>query len=694
VEFNGSLETGAGGCPSRAGLSAFRSGELPEDVLKMVAAHVSECPRCAETLREIDESDESLIAKIGGGAGEKPFLNEPECAELMDRARALAHDLTPLPADTSPPGHGQTLSPAEEVFPFPFGKYHLLRRIDAGAMGVVYKAHDLTLDRVVALKMVRAGSLAGPRQLQRFKTESRAMARLDHPHIVPIYEDGEHQGQPFFTMKFMDGGSLAEHLPRFSADLPRAVELLTQVARAIHYLHEKRLLHRDLKPQNILLDEKGVAHVSDFGLAKFLDAELELSQTGEVVGSLPYMAPEQALGRTDRISAATDIWALGVILYELLTGQRPFQGQTREELIRQVAAASPTPPRKLRSRLPRVLERICLKCLEREPAERYPSALLLAEHLGGWLRGNPVRVPRPSLRSKARALVRRRPFLVFAPVLLGLICFAVYGAISPTQPKANEDQGASMQKQAEADALAQLQRELKERRSVTLIPETGPPRWLEWDVNPVFPQRNPRQAFSFRTLNSSLLKLLPSVPGRYFRFSADIQHQFDAGSAEVGLYFGHTKRKSPRGVQHSFYKLTVNDREDLKKKFPEARLKGNQMSLEMILGYESDSDAIQMQNHTAGHDLIYQAAGGVHPMPWRTIGVEVRRTGVRMFWNDIKPPKPLPLADLKEKVDQAIADNPIPDPGRPTFDPSLGLGLFLYNGTAAFKNVKVQLLDH
>jgi tRNA A-37 threonylcarbamoyl transferase component Bud32 len=697
MKSNGSLEDSTAECPSRADLYAFRSGELPEDALQRVAAHVSACARCAATLREIDEKDEVLLAKFEGSGGTKPFLDEPECAELITRARALVNDLIPCTVVHSRPA---PLEPLEELFPFPFGKYHLLHRINAGAMGVVYKAHDLTLGRIVALKMMRAGSLASPRQLQRFKIEARAMARLDHPHIVPIYEDGEHQGQSFFTMKFMSGGSLAEHLPRFSADLRRAVEALIQVARAIAYLHERRLLHRDLKPSNILLDEHDVAHVSDFGLAKFLDAELEFSQTGEVVGSLPYISPEQAIGQPDRFSPATDLWSLGVILYELLTGQRPFRGQTREELLRQIAAARPRPPRKLRPQLPQALEQICLKCLEKDPSERYPSACLLAEHLEAWLQGKPVRVPRQGLLSKTRATVRRRPFLVFSPVLVGLVCFALYGAISAFLPKGNEEPGASTgtgtpqewKEPADEAALAELQRELRERRSVTLIPATGRPRWWKWQVNPVVPGRNRDQPFFFRTLGSTLMELLPSVPGRYFRVSAEVQHVLDAG-AEVGIYFGHSKRQTPHGVQHSFYKLSVNDLRDVTKEKEFAELKGNQMSLQVTLGYELENQGLKMQNRAAGMDLIYRAAGRVKPMPWRSIGVEVRSTGVRIFWNDTKPLKPLAWVDLKKKVERSIAANPVPDPGRPPFEPNLGLGLYLFNAAAAFKNVKVELLD-
>src|SRR5262249_27235025 len=174
---------------------------------------------------------------------------------------------------------------------------------------VVYEARDLALDRVVVLKMLREGALADEHQVQRFRLEMRAMAQLDHPHVVPIYENGEYQGQPYFTMKFMRGGSLAYHLERFGGDPRVAATLMEKVARAVHYLHGKKIYHRDLKPLNILLDEKDEPCVSDFGLAKSLDHEMDLTQPGQVMGTWPYMAPEQAAGQTEKVIPATDIWA-------------------------------------------------------------------------------------------------------------------------------------------------------------------------------------------------------------------------------------------------------------------------------------------------------------------------------------------------------------------------------------------------
>ncbi len=274
---------------------------------------------------------------------------------VADAASSL---LEPAPA---------TLSP---VLPDVAG-HLLLQRLGRGGIGVVYKARDLRLDRDVALKMLRAGALAEEPLLERFLREARAMARLKHPHIVDIFSEGTCHGQPYFTMRLMEGGTLAEHLPRYRADPRQAVELMVKVTRAVHYLHANEILHRDLKPLNILLDSNDEPCVSDFGLAKFLDEDLELTQTGEVMGTLPYMAPEQAAGRLRQLGPATDVWALGVILFEMIYGQRPFRGENREELLRHILKDDPTIPRAGRSTPCRVLEPVVLKCLEKDPGRRF-----------------------------------------------------------------------------------------------------------------------------------------------------------------------------------------------------------------------------------------------------------------------------------------------------------------------------------
>jgi tetratricopeptide (TPR) repeat protein len=257
-------------------------------------------------------------------------------------------------------------------------------------MGAVYKARQVSLNRIVALKMILAGHLADAEQVRRFRTEAEQTANLDHPNIVPIYEVGEHDGQQYYTMRFVEGTSLADH-PR--SETRTEATCLTTVARAVHHAHQRGVLHRDLKPSNILMDAAGSPHVADFGLAKRLTSSdgpgADTTVSGAVVGTPRYMAPEQAAGRKG-LSVAVDVFSLGVVLYERLTGRPPFMGESMLEVLRQVREDEPPRPSSLLPRLDRDLETICLKCLEKDAAKRYGSAEELAEELDRWLRGEPI----------------------------------------------------------------------------------------------------------------------------------------------------------------------------------------------------------------------------------------------------------------------------------------------------------------
>src|SRR5436309_884028 len=270
------------------------------------------------------------------------------------------------------------------------GDYELLEEIGRGGQGVVFRARQKSLNRTVALKVIGLGQWASKAHVKRFRLEAEAAATLDHPCIVPIYEVGEHEGSCYFSMKFVEGGQLDEVVRRTPMPIRQAAELMAKVARTVHYAHGHRILHRDIKPGNILLDVKGEPHLTDFGLARLLESESTVTRTLEVLGTPSYMAPEQAAGNNTKVTSATDVYGLGAVLYQLLTGHPSFAGGTTYETIKLLLETEPRRPRLLNPKVDRDLSAICLKCLEKEPARRYASAELLAEELDRFCRGDPI----------------------------------------------------------------------------------------------------------------------------------------------------------------------------------------------------------------------------------------------------------------------------------------------------------------
>ena len=304
-----------------------------------------------------------------------------------------------------------------------FGDYELLREIARGGMGVVFEARQLSLKRTVALKMLLCSSFASRDFVQRFHTEAEAAARLDHANIVPIYEIGHHEGQHYFSMKFIDGLSLAQELRHKTFPPRRAAELVAKIARAVHFAHQRGILHRDLKPGNVLLDAGDEPHVTDFGLAKLAESDTHVTQTNAVMGSPAYMSPEQACGQTKNVTTATDVYSLGAIFYELLTGRPPFHGESAIEVMQQVVEREPVPPCIVSSHIDRDLETICLKCLEKDPTRRYGSAEALADDLERWWRQEPVLARPGTAWERTVKWARRKPAvatLAGALLLVGL----------------------------------------------------------------------------------------------------------------------------------------------------------------------------------------------------------------------------------------------------------------------------------
>jgi eukaryotic-like serine/threonine-protein kinase len=302
-----------------------------------------------------------------------------------------------------------------------FGGYELLEKIGRGGQGLVYRARQKSLNRTVALKVIGLGQLATTKHLKRFRLEAEAAAKLDHPCIVPIYEVGEREGSCYFSMKFIDGGQLDEVARRKPMSPRNAAELIAKLARAVHYAHEHGILHRDIKPGNILIDTQGEPHLTDFGLARLLEGESTLTRTMDVLGTPSYMSPEQAVGNHAAVSKATDVYGLGAVFYQLLTGHPPFAGGTTYETIKLLLDTEPRQPRVLNPKIDRDLSTICLKCLEKDPKRRYPSALALAEDLEHWLKHEPIRARHTGVFARGRKWVRRNPSIaVMAAMLLAL----------------------------------------------------------------------------------------------------------------------------------------------------------------------------------------------------------------------------------------------------------------------------------
>jgi WD40 repeat protein/serine/threonine protein kinase len=392
---------------------------LPGPEAETVEVHVEACAACQQMLEE-------LTGTAGAGTVREPDGRVDSGGDFLRRLEQAP------PAIATPPGQeGRAGEGAAEGSPPAVAGYDVLSVLGRGGMGVVYKARHVRLNRLVALKVVLAGTHAGPDRLARFHVEATTAARLQHPHIVQIHEVGEQDGQPFLALEYVTGGNLAQRLDGTPQPPRAAAELVATLARAVQAAHQVGVVHRDLKPANVLLTEDGTPKLTDFGLAKQLDPACRSSvldgagqtPSGTVLGTPSYMAPEQARGQNRAIGPAADIYSLGAILYECLTGRPPFKAATTLDTVLQVMNNEPVPPRQLQPQAPRDLETVCLKCLHKEPGKRYASAAALADDLGRFLRGEPVKARPVGSLERGWRWCRRNPVVagLLATVALSLL---------------------------------------------------------------------------------------------------------------------------------------------------------------------------------------------------------------------------------------------------------------------------------
>ena len=458
--------------PTSDELRALSLGRLTEAELARVSAHLGDCAECCRRIDQTAATD-PLLARLQQGAAEgEDTLVKSAQRQSAVRALGRAH-----PTQAAVPRTGPEAESVIRPAPKQIGDYDILAEAGRGGMGVVYKARHRRLQRLAAVKMVLSGEFASPAQEVRFRLEAELAARVQHPNIVHVYEIGSYEGRPFLALEWVDGGSLANRLDGDPWSPLEAASLVETLARAIHVAHSEGVVHRDLKPANILLqqDERAkmqvegissgteffphlspliVPKITDFGLAQATEGGLTLTHSGILVGTPGYMAPEQADGSERRavVGPAADTHALGVILYQLITGQMPFQGDSALEVLRAVTSDEPRRPRRLQPRLPRDLEAITLHCLQKEPNRRYQSALALAEDLQRFREGKQVAARPVGSGARLARACRRRPLVT---LLLGLLTTSFFGGLAGVAwnwLEANEQRDLARANEREANA--------------------------------------------------------------------------------------------------------------------------------------------------------------------------------------------------------------------------------------------------
>jgi serine/threonine-protein kinase len=663
-------------------LAAYRQGNLPVAMVERLALHLLACARCDGALRHVPDDEDSLVLRLRRCAAQQPAA------------------ATPTPPGTDCPPTVAELAGLWDVaavrLPAHLGQYVLLELLGQGGMGVVFKAQQPGLNRVVAVKLAR-GPLPGTAAFARLRIESEAIGRLQHENIVRVYECGEHEGRPYFSMDYVGGGNLAQKLAEGPLAEREAAALVQTLARAVQFAHDHHIVHRDLKPANVLLGTDGTVKLTDFSLAKLLDREQVHTQPYAVVGTASYMSPEQARADGNPIGPPADIYGLGAILYEALTGRPPFRGKDGDETLTLVRTQEPVPPSRLRPLLSRDLEAVCLRCLAKEPARRYPSAAALAEDLGRWLRGEPTRArPLPWLAHLYRR-TRKHTFgvLVSGLLLCGLVLTYLLRP-EPPAPPPDPDQ-----------PIVEIERTLSQGQPVSLIEEKGKPRWFRMRLGQEKSQVSLGSdgTFAVHSWGLCLLELVRDPQSDRYRFHAGVRHMKSdvRGGGEVGVYVAHRAHPGARADINVFTQVSFDDTLGVGQyAILPPSIRKNEIDLVRLMprvhcALKGDVLWDHPINVPGVTGAPFKAAGH-QGGPWHDVEVTCTPEGVRATW-DGKSVGTMSMDAAVERLSQVLGmmrrDWPT-DPLVKQIPPEVplrgSLGLYVFQGSAGFRSVRVEPL--
>lgn len=691
-------------------------------------------------------SGEALVGQVADeftlrlNRGEQPSIEE--YVEKYPQIAQQLRQMLPALKMLRRPDVEAALAEGDPNLAEPLGDFRLIREIGRGGMGVVYEAKQLSLNRPVAVKVLPFAAAMDARQLKRFKNEAQLAACLHHEHIVPVYSIGCERNVHFYAMQYIEGMSLAaiiaelrrmanreqvqkagpadpertgpylspsnapstlaqettplsglttEGSTRTRGYFERVARLGLEAAKGLDHAHQGYVLHRDIKPANLIVDARGSLWITDFGLAH-LRGDTSLTMTGELIGTLRYMSPEQALAKRVVVDQRTDIYSLGATLYELLTLEPVFRGSDRQELLRQIAFDDPRSPRRLNRHVPRDLETIVLTALAKSPAHRYTSAREMAEDLQRFLNNEPIKKrPEGTLRwlwrrSRRHALSLLLGLSVIVTAVILLLFLLHLNRPSPEEEEDTRQQGK----------LTAHNQNLEQNNKVILIGESGRPGYFRWvtDEKPGKILSAQDGEFKVQNWESGLVELLPDPKLERYRFSAEVRHESRANhESRVGIYFAHSRRPDGETAVHFHCNVAFNDLEEVGSSDANGIHRGNGVGLQV-----HRQTSTGLNGHKA---YVSQAETFFTPAkvvtvgvlgPWRKIAVEVRPETINVFWEGnciAKVTRDTLMRSARPLF--ARPDQPLP-PNTARFAPRDGLGLYVSQGVATFRNVIVEPL--